>query len=66
MAHVVDRLISLFGDNFTTQYLGESFTSWDHIVFAMGPVGIVTAITGSIRLGGPMWLRAIIGKAREN
>ena len=59
-------LISLFGENFATQFLSESFTSWDHIVFAMGPIGIITAFVGAIRLAGPSWLRAIIGIARQN
>lgn len=59
-------LVSLFGENFATQFLSESFTSWDHIVFAMGPVGIITAFVGAIRLAGPSWLRAIIGIAQEN
>lgn len=32
----------------------------------MGTLGILTAISGAIRVGGPAWLRAIIGRAREN
>jgi hypothetical protein len=32
----------------------------------MAPLGIITAIVGAIRVGGPPWLRAIIGRAREN
>jgi hypothetical protein len=38
----------------------------DHIVFAMAPLGIITAIVGAIRVGGPPWLRSVIGRAREN
>jgi hypothetical protein len=41
--------------------------SWlDHIIFAMAPLGIITAIVAAIRVGGPSWLRAVIGRAREN
>jgi len=32
----------------------------------MAPLGIITAIVGAIRVGGPPWLRAVIGRAREN
>lgn len=32
----------------------------------MAPLGIITAIVGAIRVGGPRWLKAVIGRAREN
>jgi hypothetical protein len=32
----------------------------------MAPLGILTAIVGAIRVGGPSWIRAVIGRAREN
>ena len=32
----------------------------------MAPLGILTAITAAIRVGGPPWMRAVIGRAREN
>jgi hypothetical protein len=32
----------------------------------MAPVGIVTIIVAAIRVGGPLWLKAVIGRAREN
>ena len=38
----------------------------DHIIFAMAPLGILTAITAAIRVGGPAWMKAVIGRAREN
>lgn len=38
----------------------------DNIIFAMAPLGIITAIVGAIRVGGPTWLKAIIGRAMEN
>ena len=38
----------------------------DNIILAMAPLGIITAIVGAIRVGGPSWLKAIIGRARES
>lgn len=38
----------------------------DNILLAMGPVGIVTTIVSAIRVAGPIALRAVIGRAREN
>jgi hypothetical protein len=38
----------------------------DHIIFAMAPLGILTAIVSAIRVGGPSWLKAVVGRAREN
>lgn len=32
----------------------------------MAPLGIITAIIGAIRVGGPRSLKALIGRAREN
>jgi hypothetical protein len=47
-----------------TQFLSESLGWADNIIFAMAP--LITAIVGAIRVGGPAWLKAIIGRAREN
>jgi len=38
----------------------------DDIILAMAPLGVITAIVGAIRVGGPSWLKAIIGRARES
>lgn len=35
-------------------------------VFAMAPLGILTAIAGAIRVGGASWLKRLVGRAREN
>jgi hypothetical protein len=32
----------------------------------MAPLGIITAINGAIRVSGPPWARAFVGRAREN
>jgi hypothetical protein len=37
----------------------------DHIIFGMGPLGILTAVVGAIRVAGPQWLKGAIGRGRE-
>ncbi|KAF2793896.1 ankyrin, partial [Melanomma pulvis-pyrius CBS 109.77] len=59
-------ILALFGEKFAQQFMSESFSWLDHVVFAMAPLGIITAVVGAIRVGGPSWMRAIIGRAREN
>jgi hypothetical protein len=59
-------LLALFGERVAQQFMSQSMGWADNIVFAMAPLGIITAIVSAIRVGGPMWLRAIIGRAREN
>lgn len=62
----MNRLLALFGERVTTQFMSQS-TGWaDCIVLAMAPVGIITIIVSAIRVAGPPWLKAIIGRAREN
>ena len=34
-------------------------------VFAMAPLGVLTAIAGAIRVGGASWLKQLVGRARE-
>src|SRR5258706_9012093 len=58
-------LIALFGEQVTKQFMSQSMGWLDHIIFAMAPLGILTAIVGAIRVGGPDWLKALIGRARE-
>lgn len=59
-------LISLFGEQVTKQFLSGSLCWYDHIIFAMGPLGLLTAVVSAIRIGGPNWLKAVIGRARES
>ncbi|RPA81717.1 ankyrin [Ascobolus immersus RN42] len=59
-------LLSLFGEQVAKQFLATSTTWEDNILFALGPLGIVTAIVSAIRIGGPPWLRALIGRSRES
>ncbi|KAJ8108493.1 hypothetical protein OPT61_g8136 [Boeremia exigua] len=59
-------LLALFGDQFARQFASESFTWVDHLIFAMVPLGILTAITGAIRVQGPRIAKSFIGRGREN
>ncbi|KAM5359181.1 hypothetical protein ACJZ2D_014679 [Fusarium nematophilum] len=59
-------LLTLFGERVTMQFMSQS-TGWaDSFALAMAPIGIITIIVSAIRVGGPSWLKAIIGRAREN
>ena len=39
---------------------------YGYLTLEHAPLGILTAVVGAIRVGGPLWLRAIIGRAQEN
>jgi hypothetical protein len=57
--------ISLFGEAPTKQFMSESLTVLDYIVFAMAPLGILTAVVSAIRVCGNSSLRAFIGRSQE-
>ncbi|KAH4204597.1 hypothetical protein HBI25_219440 [Parastagonospora nodorum] len=59
-------LLALFGDQFARQFASESLTWVDHLLFAMVPLGIITSITGAIRVQGPRIIKSFIGRGREN
>jgi hypothetical protein len=48
------------------QFMSESIGWADNILLAMSPAGIITIIVSAIRVAGPAWLKAVIGRAREN
>jgi len=58
-------ILALFGEQVAKQYMSHSMSWIEDLIFAMAPLGIITAITGAIRVGGPPSLKAIIGRARE-
>lgn len=58
-------LLSLFGEKVTMQYLSESITVLDYFIFAMAPMGILTALVSAIRVCGSPSLRAFVGRAQE-
>ncbi|KAF5700338.1 ankyrin repeat domain-containing protein [Fusarium mundagurra] len=65
LATDVAPLLALFGEKITTQYFSESTSFLDYFIFAMAPIGIVTAMTSAIRVCGDSSLRAFIGRAQE-
>ncbi|KAH6981634.1 hypothetical protein BKA56DRAFT_672441 [Ilyonectria sp. MPI-CAGE-AT-0026] len=58
-------IISLFGEQVTKQFLSELTTPLDIIIFAAGPLGILTAIVSCIRVCGGSFLKSLVGRARE-
>lgn len=45
-------LLSLFGEAITKQYLSESTSFEDYIIFALAPIGLMTAVVSVIRVCG--------------
>lgn len=58
-------LLALFGEQVAKQFLSESMGWADDILFAIAPLGVITGVVSAIRVGGPTWLKAVIGRARE-
>lgn len=58
-------ILALFGEQVAKQFLSESMGWADNILFAIAPLGVITGVVSAIRVGGPTWLKAIIGRARE-
>jgi hypothetical protein len=58
-------IIVLFGEQVTKQFLSESTTILDNIIFAVAPLGVITAIVSVIRVHGDASLKAFIGRAQE-
>jgi ankyrin repeat protein len=48
------------------QYMSQSMGWVEDVIFACAPLGIITAIVGAIRVGGPRSMKAMIGRARES
>ncbi|KAI5839158.1 ankyrin repeat-containing domain protein [Morchella snyderi] len=58
-------LLALFGEQVTKQYLNESLDWMDNLLFAIAPLGIITAMVASIRVAGSSRLKSLIGRAKE-
>ncbi|KAL2148633.1 hypothetical protein VTH82DRAFT_2187 [Thermothelomyces myriococcoides] len=65
LASDIGPLLVLFGESMTKQYLSESTSFLDYFIFAMAPIGIITAVVSTIRLCGHSSLRAFIGRSQE-
>ncbi|KAJ5692535.1 hypothetical protein N7462_001958 [Penicillium macrosclerotiorum] len=58
-------LITLFGERLTKQFLSESISLLDNVIFALSPLGVLTAAVSVIRVCGSSSLRAFVGRAQE-
>jgi len=58
-------ILNLFGEGITKQFLSGSLYLEDHILLATLPIGIITITVSAIRVAGPTWLKAIVGRASE-
>jgi len=61
----IGPLLALFGERVATQYLRHSTSKLESLIFACAPLGILTAVTSAIRVGGNRRLKAMIGRAEE-
>ncbi|PWW80302.1 hypothetical protein C7212DRAFT_362128 [Tuber magnatum] len=59
-------VLALFGEQVARQFLSQSMSWLEDMIFAMAPPGITTAIISAVRVGGPIWLKAVVGRARES
>jgi hypothetical protein len=55
-------LVSLFGEQVSKQFLAQASGIPDCILFAICPVGLLTAVVSVIRLAGSKTLRTSIGR----
>lgn len=58
-------MITLFGERLTKQFLSESISSLDNLIFALSPLGVMTAVVSMIRICGSSYLGAFNGRAQE-
>ncbi|KAF8250990.1 hypothetical protein K440DRAFT_540557, partial [Wilcoxina mikolae CBS 423.85] len=59
-------ILSLFGEQVTKQFLSQSFTWYECVIFAVCPLGIITAVVSAIRVAAPTSWKAVVGRARES
>ena len=55
-------LLTLFGEQVKKQLLSMSMGWADNVLLATGPIGVIIIIVSAIRIGGPRWLKALIGR----
>ena len=58
-------ILVLFGEQASKQFLSESTSFWDSVIFGIAPIGVITAVVSTIRLYGSSSLKAFIGRAQE-
>lgn len=59
-------LLALFGEQVTKQFMSESLSWVDSLLFCLAPLGVITAMIAAIRVAGSPGLRALIGRAKES
>lgn len=60
------RILALLGERVTMQFLSQSPGWSECLILAATPLSIITIIISAIRVGGPPWLKALVGRATEN
>jgi hypothetical protein len=65
LATALAPILSLFVEQITKQHLSESIYPIDYYIFALAPIGILTAVVSAIRVCGSPSLRAFTGRAQE-
>lgn len=55
----------MFGERLTKQFLSESIDILDNVIFALSPLGVLTAVVSVIRICGSSSLKAFVGRAQE-
>ncbi|KAF8847912.1 hypothetical protein BDZ45DRAFT_606723, partial [Acephala macrosclerotiorum] len=58
--------IALFGEQVTKQFLSESTSTWNNVIFSLLPLGILIAVVSAIRVCGSPSLKVFIGRAQES
>lgn len=48
------------------QFISQALGIADCVALAMAPLGVITIMVSAIRVGGPTWLKALVGRAKEN
>ena len=59
-------IVALFGEQVSKQFLAQSTTFVECLLFALAPLGILTGVVSAIRVGGYPWLKAVVGRAAES
>lgn len=58
-------LVTSLLERSTNQYLAQSLAVTDYISLAATPICIASVKMAAIRVGGPPWLKALVGRADE-
>ncbi|KAK1246109.1 hypothetical protein MKX07_005178 [Trichoderma sp. CBMAI-0711] len=66
LASDLGPIIALFGERVVMQFMSQAMGIADCILLAVAPIGAITVVVSAIRVAGPTWLKAFIGRAREN